>query len=192
MSTLHKFRMWFVRISSSIGNDDPPTPIMSHKISLAPSLESPPTHSPSAPPDPDVTTILQTCSREPTTPLPPFSLPTRDQPPTGPCPYIQLQDRWQYVHPVLGDFPKTFEGTVTGQSRPKQDDLRGRGWLDTNLSLPSGNIQAHLELTAATSHTPYRVHLSCPSPPFYPKPTPTHAHRQTQTYTKNRGDIDLV
>lgn len=55
-------------------------------------------------------------------------------------------------------FQKLFQGTDSHrQSRvSKQDEPRGGGWFDTNLSSPSQQVtlKAHLELTAPTSHRP--------------------------------------
>lgn len=59
---------------------------------------------------------LQTCSKEPLPPLLPSSLPTRDQPPSAPCPRSN-SNRWQYGHPVLGDLPKTFPGNRQPQAK---------------------------------------------------------------------------
>lgn len=91
---------------------------------------------------PEVITALQTCSKEP---LPHyfhlhFPLETSHQMPPAPRPNSRTDGSMAILFWVT--FQKLFQGTDSHrQSRvSKQDEPRGGGWFDTNLSLPSQQV----------------------------------------------------
>lgn len=83
---------------------------------------------------------LQTCSKEPLPPLLPSSPPTRDQPPSAPCPRPNSRTDGSMAILFWVTFQKHFQGTDSHRQSSVQDEPRGGGWFDTNLSLPSHQV----------------------------------------------------